>query len=106
MNWWRRLWRDERGVVGVTGVILVYAVLVLGAIVGLVVLRNAIVQEFGDLAVALRHLDQSFTFVIGGTTHQYVDTETTVLTDPSGQPPAGISLTVPPASPNAVPGED
>lgn len=106
MRWWLRLWRDERGAVGIVGVILLYAILVFGVIVGVVFMRNAIVQEFGDLAVALRRLDQSFSFVMGSTVHQYSDTQTTILTDPSGQAPAGIDLAVPPATPNSAPGED
>ena len=95
MRRWHRFWRDERGELGVVGVVLMYAVLVLGVIAGLTVLRNAIVQEFGDLAAALRHVDQSYSFVVGGTTHQYVDTETTSLDTPAGQPPAGIIFTEP-----------
>ena len=106
MKWLHGLWRDERGDVAATGVVLLYTILVLGSIVGLVVVRNAIVQELGDLAVALRHLDQSYSFVIGSTTHYYDDLETTVLQDVSGQPPAGISLTVPPDTRNTVPGEN
>lgn len=102
----RRLWRDQRGELTALGVILIYTVLALGAIVGLVALRNQIVQEFGDLAVGLRNLDQSFSVVICGTTHEYVDTETNSLLDPANQPPAGINLGVAPASPNTTPGED
>ncbi len=90
MKRWRRFWRDERGEVGLVGVILLYAILVLGVIAGLTVTRNAIVQEFGDLATALMHVDTSYSFVVGGTTHQYIDTQTTSLDAPSGQPPAGI----------------
>ena len=52
MKSWRRFWRDERGEVGLVGVILLYAILVLGAISGLLVLRSAIVEEFGGLAAA------------------------------------------------------
>jgi len=106
MRLWNRLWRDERGNIGASGVVLVYAILVLGAIVGLVVLRNAIVQEFGDLAVALRSVDQSFSIVISGPPQGYTDTETTVLSDTAGMPPAGISLTEPAATPNMVPEEN
>jgi Flp pilus assembly pilin Flp len=95
MKRWRRFWRDERGEVGLLGVVLLYAILALGVIVGLTVLRNAIVQEFGDLATALKHVDQSYSFVVGGTTHQYIDTETTSLDAPAGQPPAGIIFTEP-----------
>jgi hypothetical protein len=99
MKRWRRFWRDEHGEVGLAGVILMYAILVLGVISGLTVLRNAIVQEFGDLATALMHVDTSYSFVVGGTTHQYVDTQTTSLDVPAGQPPAGIVFTAPAGAP-------
>lgn len=96
MNGWRMLWRDQRGAVGAASVVLTYAILVLGAIVGLVVLRNGVVQELGDLAVALRHLDQSFSFTVGTTPHQYIDTETNSLQDNAGDDlPAGMKLTPP-----------
>ncbi len=106
MTLWRRLWRDDRGELAALGVILLYTVLCIGAIAGLVVLRNQIVQEFGDLAVSLRNLDQSFSFVICGTTHEYEDTETGELLDLSGQSPAGIDIGVAPANPNTTPGEN
>ncbi len=106
MKAWLRLWRDERGELSALGVILLYTVLCIGAIVGLVALRNQIVQELGDLAVGLRNLDQSFSVVIDGTTYSYTDTETGSLTDPSGSPPAGIDLGVAPSSTNDTPGED
>ncbi|NUQ64292.1 MAG: hypothetical protein HUU20_17625 [Pirellulales bacterium] len=106
MTTWRRLWRDERGELTALGVLLIYTVLALGAIVGLVALRNQIVQELGDLAVALRNLDQSFSVVIGGTTYEYDDDETGSLLDEPNEPPAGIDLGVPPADTNDNPGED
>jgi len=106
MKTWIRLWRDERGEVSSTATILLYTVLALGAIVGLIALRNQIVQELGDLAVGLRNLDQSFSITIQGTTHEFEDTGTDSLTDPPGQPPAGIDIAAPPDSPNAVPGEN
>jgi Flp pilus assembly pilin Flp len=95
MRRWRRFWRDERGEVGLVGVILLCAILALGVIAGLSVLRNAIVQEFGDLAAAVTHVDPSYSFVVGGTTHQYIDTETTSLDALPGQSPAGIRFTEP-----------
>jgi Flp pilus assembly pilin Flp len=95
MKWWRRFWQDERGEVGLAGVVLLYAILVLGVIAGLTVVRNAIVHEFGDLATALMHVDTSYSFVAGGTTHQYLDTQTTSLDVATGQFPAGIVLTEP-----------
>jgi len=96
-----QLWRDQRGEASALGVILVYAILTLGAIVGLVVLQGQIVQEFGDLGVALESLDQSYT--LHGEA-KFVDTPG--LSDPADSPPAGIDLAVAPDTPNAQPGED
>ena len=50
MNLLRQLWRDERGEVSATSVILLYTVLALGAITGLVVMRNQL-RRYVDLLV-------------------------------------------------------
>jgi hypothetical protein len=57
---WKRLWRDERGGLEAMGVILLYTIVVFGAVTGLVSLRDQIVQQYGDVAAALDHLDQSW----------------------------------------------
>ena len=54
------LWRDERGFSTVLSTIMLVTILALGAIVGLVTVRDQLVQEFGDVATALEQLDQSF----------------------------------------------
>ena len=66
MNWTKTLslWRDDRGTASIVSLIFVTAILALGAIVGLAVLRNQVVQEFGDAAVALDQLDQSFSYTL------------------------------------------
>jgi hypothetical protein len=89
-----RLWRDQWGAASTAGVIVIYTILALGCIVGLVIVRNQIVQELGDLAVAFDSLDQSYSVVTSSGTLSYTDAGTT-LSDPSGQPPAGISVTSP-----------
>jgi hypothetical protein len=59
----RNLWNDDRGSTLVTSEILVlFAILVLGIIVGLVALRQAIISELTESAQALLALDQSFSF--------------------------------------------
>ena len=87
----RRLWRDQRGSTLLAANLLLYSVLVLGVIVGLVTLRDQLVQEFGDLAVALESLDQLF----------HVDgagfTDSSPLNDPAGEEPAGLSVREAPA---------
>jgi len=100
---WIRLWNDQRGAVSTVSTLLLYTILSLGAIVGLATLRNHIVQEYGDLAVALDHLDQSWTVQ-----HSW-ETESRGFEDPGPQlvnsdgesdpvdaEPAGISVQQPP----------
>ena len=82
-----RLWRDVRGEATIVATTLLYAILVFGATVGLITLRDQIVQEFGDLAVALDSLDQSFS-IDGGASF----TDSVSLTDPADAEPAGISI--------------
>lgn len=108
----KQLWRDQRGFVATTDLILIVSIAVLGMIVGLVTFRNSVVQEFGDLATALGRLNQSYTYtgnvydpdpedeesayaeVVGSS---YVDQpDFGDVDDLPGEPPAGISVTVPP----------
>jgi hypothetical protein len=88
-----QLWHDQRGTVSAVSTLLLYTVLGLGAVAGLATLRNQLVQECGDLAGALDHLDQSWTVTLPDTTVLgYTDPGTT-LDDVAGDPPAGISVT-------------
>jgi len=65
----RRLWADEAGFVVSSELVLVGTMLVLGMIVGLTSLRNQVVQELGDLAVAIGNIEQSYQYssVVGHT---------------------------------------
>lgn len=67
----KRLWGDESGVVVSTDLILVSSILVIGLLVGLTSLRDQIVQELGDTAVAVGNLNQSYSFA--GSTVTFVD---------------------------------
>jgi hypothetical protein len=58
----KRLWRDEDGFIVSTDLLLIAVIVVLGTIVGLVSLRDQVVQEFGDLAQAIGHLNQSYRY--------------------------------------------
>jgi hypothetical protein len=58
----RRLWGDESGFIVSTDLILISSILVIGLLVGLVSLRDQIVQELGDVAVAVGNLNQSYSF--------------------------------------------
>ncbi len=102
----KQLWRDERGAVNSTDIVLITTILVLGSIVGLVCLRNQIVQELGDIATAVGALNQSYEY-LGDT--QTLGTTTVVIgtvaassyednldigdgPDSPGGEPAGISV--------------
>ena len=110
----KRLWLDEQAFVASMDLILISTILVLGLVVGLVSLRDQIVQEFGDMAVALGNLNQSYSFAavtiadpVNGDTvvagSSFIDqadfcelgtTEGSGNNDPAGQPPACIDVTV------------
>ncbi len=62
MTMWQRLWQDETGVVNSVDLILMGTILVLGVIVGLVSLRNQIVQELSDTANAIGALNQGYSY--------------------------------------------
>ena len=79
----KRLARDERGFASAVGLIFLFAILVIGVIVGLVTVRDHIVTEFGDVAVALDNLSQSFSYTIsvdGNNDGDFIDPADTVLT--------------------------
>ncbi len=57
----RSLWRDQRGDTSVISLVLICTIIAIGATVGLTTYRNQVVQELGDLAVAIRSLNQSYT---------------------------------------------
>lgn len=70
----QRLLRDESGAVGTTEMLLLGTVVALGLLVGLAEYRNALVQEYGDLAGALLNIDQSYSYEIDGVIHAFNDT--------------------------------
>ena len=107
----------RRGSASMMSIVLLVVLLALGVIVGAVALRDHLVQEFGDAAVALDHLDQSWSYVIsidqdgdGNVDHQcmagYTDPAPTLM-DPGTpgmpQPPAGITFVTPSSTESPVP---
>lgn len=60
----RRQLRGRNGSATVISTILLVVILCIGIIVGAVALRDQIVQEFGDAAVALDNLNQSYSYRI------------------------------------------
>ena len=62
MRRFRELWGDEAGFVISAELVLVSTILVIGMIVGLVVIRNQVVQELVDVGQAIGSLSQSYAF--------------------------------------------
>ena len=58
----QRLWREEAGAIITAEIMLIASILVLGCIVGLKSVRDAVVTELADVAQALSNVDQSFWF--------------------------------------------
>ncbi len=54
----------RRGVASPVAVILMTSILAVGAVVGLVMLRDHLVRQFGDVSEALDHIDQSYAYEI------------------------------------------
>ena len=69
MNLWNRLWNDDAGFVVSTELILIATVLVIGMLVGLVSVRDQVVQELADVAAAVGELNQTYRYngVLGHT---------------------------------------
>lgn len=98
----RRLYKDEDGIVAVNDYVLLATIVAIGAIVGLVTLRDAVIQELGDVGIGLENLQQNYTVsmtfatVSGGTTTTSfgytTDNNPTELA--AGQSTAGIDLSI------------
>lgn len=58
----QKLWNDERGFVVSSELVLIATVLVIGLLVGMVSLRDQVIQELGDVADALSEMTQSYSF--------------------------------------------
>ena len=56
------LWADEAGFVVSTELVLVATILVIGMTVGLVTVRDQVVQELGDVALAIGNVNQSYQY--------------------------------------------
>jgi len=93
---------DESGNVNVAAAILWITIAGIGAITGLVTLRDGIVQEYGDIGLALEQLDQSYTIYTDETKStilkQFVDTPNPNAINLPGQAPYGMNLTTPPTN--------
>jgi len=61
----KRLWNDEVGAILSAEVVLIATILVIGVVVGLASLRDAVVSELADVGGAIAAVDQSYS--VGGT---------------------------------------
>jgi len=61
-NTWQDLWLDSRGFIISSELVLVSTILVLGMLVGLVTVRDQVVQEVRDVAAAMSKTVQSYSF--------------------------------------------
>jgi hypothetical protein len=92
-------------------VVLTTTILALGAIVGLVTIRDHMTQQFGDVAVALRSLRQAYRYEVGidvngnGSIRDAEDcvmsggfSDAVDIVDTVGNAPACLDLTIAPIS--------
>jgi hypothetical protein len=57
-----KLWNDEVGAIVSAEIVLVATILVIGMIVGLKSVRDAVVTELADVAQAIANIDQSYSY--------------------------------------------
>lgn len=62
MSMLHRIWKDEAGFVVSTELVLIATILVIGLVVGLATVRDQVVQELGDLALAIGNVNQSYEY--------------------------------------------
>jgi len=58
----RKLWNDEAGAVVSAEIMLVATILVIGMVVGLKSVRDAVLTELADVAQAIANIDQSYSY--------------------------------------------
>ena len=83
----RVLWNDESGETSILSLVLICTIIAIGATVGLTAFRDELVQEFGDLSVAIESLNQSFN---AGPCGSFADTVPPAPTP--GSPPDSIGF--------------
>lgn len=81
------LWHDQSGETSILSLVLICTIIAIGATVGLTTFRDQLVQELGDLSVAIESLNQSFTAGPYGT---FTDTVPPAPT--AGSPPDSIGF--------------
>lgn len=114
----KRVWRDETGALHAGDYILIVTIVCVGAVAGLATVRDGVVQDLGDAAIALETLDQSYTVTMTfGTldpdadpivkTFGYLDEppDESLLDNP-GEGPHGIEICNPPSGGETPAGEE
>lgn len=56
------LWRDEQGFIVSAELVLVATIVVIGMIIGLATVRDQVIQELGDFALAIGQVNQSYSW--------------------------------------------
>ena len=74
-----RLWKEEAGFVISSELVLIATLLVIGMLAGLTAVRDAVVQELGDIANAIGLVNQSYSF--SGVTGHNSSTSGTAFND-------------------------
>ena len=62
MKLFHRLWSDEAGFVVSSELVLIATVMVIGLLVGMVTVRDQVLQELADVADAISEINQSYSF--------------------------------------------
>lgn len=91
------LFHDESGFIAAGNYILMVTILAIGVVAGLTALRDSVVQEFGDVALALENIDQSFTIncIIGDEVVQFGYVDDDAGDDMEQVPPGCIDICLP-----------
>jgi len=74
-----RLWKEEAGVIISSELVVLSALLIIGMVVGLQTVREAVVLELGDFANAIGSINQSYSFA--GITGHHSSTAGSVFAD-------------------------
>jgi len=93
-NMFRSFLRSEEGFILSTEAVLIGTIVVLGMIVGLAEVRNAVVQELGDYSAAVSLLSQDYAFSSISSTNVpgSIATSGSNYTDAADQQQAGATL--------------
>jgi len=95
-----QLWRDEQGFVVSAELVLIGTILVIGMIIGLATVRDQVVQELGDFALAIGQVNQSYswsgitghTSSVAGSAFEDTSDFCDLADQVGGEPPACIAI--------------